>query len=70
MADPGAITYDHANALHKSMRWIGASVPGAWVLSRTLHHIDKPIAKLTKGRHTLGSLTTGLPIVSVTTTGA
>jgi deazaflavin-dependent oxidoreductase (nitroreductase family) len=70
MADPGAITYDHANALHKSMRWIGASVPGAWVLSRTLHHIDKPIAKLTKGRHTFGSLTTGLPIVSLTTTGA
>jgi deazaflavin-dependent oxidoreductase (nitroreductase family) len=35
-----------------------------------MHHIDKPIANATRGKHTLGSLTTGLPIVSLTTTGA
>jgi deazaflavin-dependent oxidoreductase (nitroreductase family) len=69
MTDSGVITYDRANALQKAMRRVGASAPGSWLLARTLHHIDNPIAKLTSGRHTL-SMTAGLPIVSLTTTGA
>jgi deazaflavin-dependent oxidoreductase (nitroreductase family) len=70
MTDPGVTTYDHANGLQKAMRTIAASGPGSWVFSRTLHHIDRPIAKLTNGSHTLTSLTSGLPVVSLTTTGA
>jgi deazaflavin-dependent oxidoreductase (nitroreductase family) len=70
MSDPDVITYDRANGLQKAMRTIAASGPGSWVFSRTLHHIDKPIAKVTNGRHTLTSLTSGLPVVSLTTTGA
>jgi deazaflavin-dependent oxidoreductase (nitroreductase family) len=69
MTDPGVITYDHANGLQKAMRWIAATGPGSWVFARTLHHIDKPIAKITRGRHTLVSMTSGLPVVSLTTTG-
>ena len=69
MADSGVITYDRANALQKAMRRIAATAPGSWLLARTLHHIDNPIAKITRGRHTL-STTSGLPIVSLTTTGA
>ena len=69
MADSGVITYDRANPLQKAIRRMGATAPGSWLLARTLHHIDSPIAKITKGRHTL-SRTSGLPIVSLTTTGA
>ena len=69
MTDSGVFTYDRANALQKAMRRIAATAPGSWLLARTLHHIDNQIAKITKGRHTL-SMTSGLPIVSLTTTGA
>jgi deazaflavin-dependent oxidoreductase (nitroreductase family) len=70
MTDPGVITFDRANGMQKAIRRIGATGPGSWLFSRTLHHIDKPIAKLTRGRHTLVSMTSGLPVVSLTTTGA
>jgi deazaflavin-dependent oxidoreductase (nitroreductase family) len=70
MSDPGVITYDRANGLQKAVRRIGATGPGSWLFARTLHHIDRPIAKITRGRHTLVSLMSGLPVVSLTTTGA
>jgi deazaflavin-dependent oxidoreductase (nitroreductase family) len=70
VAPAPVITYDHANGLQKAMRRIGATGPGSWLLSRTLHHVDNPIAKLTRGRHTLVSMMSGLPVVSLTTTGA
>ena len=40
------------------------------MLSRTLHHVDRPVHRLTRGRHTLASLLTGLPVILLTTTGA
>jgi deazaflavin-dependent oxidoreductase (nitroreductase family) len=70
MSELKAIPYDRANGLQRTMRRFGASAPGAWLFSRTLHHVDKPIAKVTKGKHTLVSLIAGLPVVSLTTTGA
>lgn len=48
---------------------ITASGPGAKILSRILHHVDPVVFKLTRGRRTLTSLITGLPIVMLTTTG-
>src|SRR5947209_1572003 len=33
-------------------------------------HLDRPIHRLTRGRHTMGSLLSGLPVVMLTTTGA
>jgi deazaflavin-dependent oxidoreductase (nitroreductase family) len=70
VADSDVITYDRANGLQKAMRRIGSTGPGSWLFSRTSHHIDKPIARITRGRHTLVSMTSGLPTVSLTTTGA
>jgi deazaflavin-dependent oxidoreductase (nitroreductase family) len=35
-----------------------------------LHHVDRPVFRLTRGRHTLASLLSGLPVVMLTTTGA
>ena len=35
-----------------------------------LHRIDRPVYRLTRGRHTFASLVSGLPVVMLTTTGA
>jgi len=47
-----------------------ASGPGSWLFARTMHHIDRPVYRLTNGRHTFASLLSGLPVVMLTTTGA
>jgi deazaflavin-dependent oxidoreductase (nitroreductase family) len=66
--DPFA--YARANAFRRLMRRLAASGPGAWLFARVLHHVDRPVHRLTRGRATLGSLVSGLPVVMLTTTGA
>jgi deazaflavin-dependent oxidoreductase (nitroreductase family) len=63
-------TYDQSNPLQKFLRRFGASGPGSWLFARILHRIDRPVYRLTKGRHTLASLLSGIPVVMLTTTGA
>ncbi|MDQ4076646.1 MAG: nitroreductase family deazaflavin-dependent oxidoreductase [Chloroflexota bacterium] len=46
------------------------SRPGVWLYSRLAHHLDRLVYRLTGGRATLASMTTGVPIGLVTTTGA
>lgn len=64
------LNYAQANPLQKGLRRLAASGPGSWLFSRLLHRIDRPVYKLTRGRHTFSSLFTGLPVVMLTTTGA
>jgi deazaflavin-dependent oxidoreductase (nitroreductase family) len=64
------ITYDRANAFQRYLRMFAASGPGSWMFARSAHHIDRPVYRLTRGRHTFGSLVAGLPVVMLTTTGA
>jgi deazaflavin-dependent oxidoreductase (nitroreductase family) len=64
------LLYTEANAFQRSMRGFAASGPGSWFFARVMHRIDGPVNRLTDGRHTLGSLLSGLPIVMLTTTGA
>jgi len=52
------------------MRWSAATAPMSWVYVRVLHHVDRPIYRLTRGRHTFANLVSGLPVVMLTTTGA
>ncbi|MBP1467209.1 nitroreductase family deazaflavin-dependent oxidoreductase [Candidatus Chloroploca sp. M-50] len=52
------------------MQKIAASSPGSWYYARTLHFVDGIALRLSGGRLTMTSLFTGLPVVSVTTTGA
>jgi deazaflavin-dependent oxidoreductase (nitroreductase family) len=59
-----------AKAPQRVMRTFAASGPGSWMFARVLHHIDKPIGRMTGGRRTLASLLSGLPVVFLTTTGA
>ena len=66
--DPFA--YARANPLQRAMRRLAASGPGAWLFARVLHHVDRPVHRLTRGRATFGSLVSGLPVVMLTTTGA
>lgn len=67
---PDALSFAGANAPQRVMRTFAASGPGSWMFARVLHHIDKPIHRMTGGRHTLASLLSGLPVVFLTTTGA
>jgi deazaflavin-dependent oxidoreductase (nitroreductase family) len=66
----GAIAYERANPFQRVLRRFASSGPGAWVFARVAHRLDRPIHRLTRGRHTLGSAITGLPVVMLTTTGA
>lgn len=63
-------TYSSANPLQRALRRLGATRSGSWVFARILHHIDRPVYRLTRGRHTFASLLAGLPVVMLTTTGA
>ncbi len=64
------MTYARANAVQRALRRLGASRPGSWLFARILHHIDRPVHRITQGRHTFASLVSGLPVVMLTTTGA
>jgi deazaflavin-dependent oxidoreductase (nitroreductase family) len=61
--------YDDANAFYRFMRNLGATAPLSWFFTRTLHHLDTPIYRITRGRHTLANLVSGLPVVMLTTIG-
>jgi deazaflavin-dependent oxidoreductase (nitroreductase family) len=59
-----------ANALRRGVRRLAATRPGSWVFARTAHHADRLVFRATRGRSTLASWVSGLPVVMVTTTGA
>jgi deazaflavin-dependent oxidoreductase (nitroreductase family) len=65
-----ALPYADANAFQKTLRRFAATGPGSWLFARVLHRIDRPVYRLSGGRHTLASLLSGLPVVMLTTTGA
>jgi deazaflavin-dependent oxidoreductase (nitroreductase family) len=66
----GAIAYERANSVQRFLRRLASSGPGAWMFSRVMHRLDRPVHRLTRGRYTLGSLLSGLPVVMLTTVGA
>jgi deazaflavin-dependent oxidoreductase (nitroreductase family) len=59
-----------ANAFRRMVRVTAAWRPLSWFYARTLHHADRAVYRLTRGRATFVSWVTGLPIVMLTTTGA
>jgi deazaflavin-dependent oxidoreductase (nitroreductase family) len=58
------------NRFQRLMRASGGTRAGSWIYIRALHRVDQPIFRATRGRHTLTSLLTGLPIGVLRTTGA
>jgi deazaflavin-dependent oxidoreductase (nitroreductase family) len=57
------------NAVQRGLQHIVASKPGAWLFSKFMHVVDKPLYAATSGKHTIPSLFAGLPVVMLTTTG-
>jgi len=64
------LTYDRANRVQRVIRSFAAGGPGSWLFARVAHRIDRPVFRITSGRHTFASLVSGIPVVMLTTTGA
>jgi deazaflavin-dependent oxidoreductase (nitroreductase family) len=64
------MAFGQASGFHRAMRRMAATGPGSWFFARVLHHVDRPVYRWTRGRHTVASLVSGLPVVMLTTTGA
>ena len=60
----------HPNFFQKSLHRIGGTKQGAWIASYTLPLLDRPLLSLSNGRYSTTGLFSGLPIVTLTTTGA
>jgi len=58
------------NPLYRLNQSIASSKPGSWFFSRVLHRMDKPVFRLSNGKHSATSMFTGLPLIMLTTTGA
>jgi len=58
------------NVLQHGAQRLASTALMASVLARVIHHVDQPLFRLSGGRTTLTSLVTGLPVVTLTTTGA
>lgn len=62
--------YDEANALQRLLRRAASTRVTARFSALVLHHLDRPVMRLTRGRSSATSALTGLPVVELTTTGA
>ncbi len=69
LADELSYAFPRPNALHRSVRSVAASRPGAWLLARTAPAMDRATSGLTRGRTTLSGALSALPTLVVTTTG-
>jgi len=58
-----------SNAAQRTIQYLAASTPGAWLSSKFLHGVDKLLFRSSNGRVTATSLLAGLPVVMLTTTG-
>lgn len=58
------------NVLQRAVKRLASTAPAAWLLSKTLRHLDRMVALLSGGRTTATTLLTGLPVVYLTTIGA
>ncbi|MEM7466767.1 MAG: nitroreductase family deazaflavin-dependent oxidoreductase [Pseudomonadota bacterium] len=58
------------NALQRFLQFIPSSALGAYVFSKMLHYMDRPIMKLTGGKVSLPQFVNGIPCVTLTSTGA
>jgi deazaflavin-dependent oxidoreductase (nitroreductase family) len=60
----------HPNVVQRALRLVVASRPGAWLLARTAHHLDRAVLALSGGRRTAAQFVAGIPVVRLVTTGA
>lgn len=60
----------HPNWFNRFAHSVSSTALGAKIFSYTFHHIDRPILRATNGRFAISAFFVGLPIVTLTTTGA
>ena len=58
------------NVVQRAMWHISSSRPGAWLFARSLPGVDKIVLRMSRGQVTLAGLTAGIPVLTITTTGA
>jgi deazaflavin-dependent oxidoreductase (nitroreductase family) len=58
------------NAAQRATWVVSSSRPGSWLFARSLHHVDKALLSASRGRLTSAGLLAGIPVLTVTTTGA
>ncbi|MGO8884889.1 MAG: nitroreductase/quinone reductase family protein [Streptosporangiaceae bacterium] len=58
------------SAAQRAMWHISASAPGAWLFAKSLHHVDNFARRVSNARVTLAGITAGIPVLTITTTGA
>lgn len=61
---------DPPNSAQRALQRVASSRPAAWLLNKTLHHLDRALYRTSRGRITVPGLVARLPIVMLTTTGA
>lgn len=59
-----------SGAAQVAMQHVAATRAGAWFFARTIDHIDMALLRLSQGQVTLPGALAGLPVLTVTTTGA
>jgi deazaflavin-dependent oxidoreductase (nitroreductase family) len=64
------LSFDDANAFHRIVRTFAATKVGSALLRPTAHRLDRLITKVTGGRSSFAEIATGIPAVTLTTTGA
>jgi len=64
------MTKHRYSLLNSIIQKISSTGPGSWFFSRTLHHLDWIVLKLSQGRTTLTSILAGVPTIVLTTIGA
>ncbi len=71
MGVQAALGYQHkaGNPLHRAVRSVAGSKPGAVFFSKTIQPIDGAVHKLTGNTTTATELLAGLPVVYLTTVG-
>jgi deazaflavin-dependent oxidoreductase (nitroreductase family) len=58
------------SAVQRAMWRISSSRPGAWLFARSLPRVDKFVLRMSRGQVTLAGVTGGIPVLTITTTGA
>lgn len=63
------LSFSPPNLAQRTVKRIASFAPVAWLLARTLRHLDRAVTRISGGRTTATSLLTGLPVIYLTTTG-
>lgn len=70
MSKSAPLQYRPPNLLQRTVKRIASLRLIAWLLARTLRHLDRGVMRISGGRTTATSLLTGLPVIHLTTIGA